>query len=577
MLMRIFACGGLALFCGALNGLSQNSQPASASNKAAGPRDLVAQVHWVGKNHLATDPSAAYVMNIWHLPASTQLEAQTLGKLALAFAKLGPQSPDSGAITRAQTLIRPLLDDVVGQESFFDMWQRGGEKPELAFGIRLDARRAALWQTNLAAAVESLTGASVARNNEGWECELRSSKGPAPATPSMLRRLRFVRSGEWTLLGLAVSPNAVLDSLLPRIKGTAVPHAPVPTNYWISAELELAHGLRALGCDLKTPTNPGRISVAVNGSRGGVRAAGEVVFSKPLALDLEPWNIPTNLVHDPLVAFTAIRGLRPFLATSGLWNDPSLGVPPNQVFAWALDGGPLLTDFAVPKVDADNWVKGVSKFLLEKVNPILQKHRAGSFITTTNGNGVRWTGIPLLAPFLDSVKLSGGGFAVGGLLPYVSTNQLAPKELYQAVLGPENLVCYDWEITEPRVTDWLYNSQVLRLMFERPQMTTNSAALPWLLAIAPRLGNCVTVVNRTKPNQLSFVRQSSIGFTAVELQLIADWLESPQFPRGLHTLLATNSAPKRVRRPGSAPVPRRPVVRVPPPQRRPAPKTQNPK
>jgi hypothetical protein len=38
--------------------------------------------------------------------------------------------------------------------------------------------------------------------------------------------------------------------------------------------------------------------------------------------------------------------------------------------------------------------------------------------------------------------------------------------------------------------------------------------------------------------RLVFTRTSTVGFTALELHLLADWMESPQFPRGLHTLLA---------------------------------------
>jgi hypothetical protein len=61
--------------------------------------------------------------------------------------------------------------------------------------------------------------------------------------------------------------------------------------------------------------------------------------------------------------------------------------------------------------------------------------------------------------------------------------------------------------------------------------------LEWLLALETRLGNCVTIVTRTGPAQLTLRRGSSLGFTAAELDWLADWLESPQFPRGLNTFL----------------------------------------
>lgn len=59
--------------------------------------------------------------------------------------------------------------------------------------------------------------------------------------------------------------------------------------------------------------------------------------------------------------------------------------------------------------------------------------------------------------------------------------------------------------------------------------------MAWLTNAAPRLGDCVTVVTRTGPAQLTLARKSTVGFTALELHLLADWLESPLFPHGLNT------------------------------------------
>jgi hypothetical protein len=37
---------------------------------------------------------------------------------------------------------------------------------------------------------------------------------------------------------------------------------------------------------------------------------------------------------------------------------------------------------------------------------------------------------------------------------------------------------------------------------------------------------------------LELERDATVGLNAFELHLLADWLESPQFPLGLHTFLA---------------------------------------
>ena len=80
--------------------------------------------------------------------------------------------------------------------------------------------------------------------------------------------------------------------------------------------------------------------------------------------------------------------------------------------------------------------------------------------------------------------------------------------------------------------------QFARLVLHRAQLPTGEPGVLWLKAIAPKLGDNVTDITQTGPNQLSFTRKSTIGFTGIELNLLADWLESPQFPRGLYTFLA---------------------------------------
>ena len=118
------------------------------------------------------------------------------------------------------------------------------------------------------------------------------------------------------------------------------------------------------------------------------------------------------------------------------------------------------------------------------------------------------------------------------------TNGSIPGDLLKEVFSRTNLVLYGWEITQPCINTWLYVSQSLRLVLNKPQIPVDCISMNWLTAVAPRLGNCVTAVSRTAPDQLSFIRSSSVGFSAAELECLADWLESPQFPIGLHTFLA---------------------------------------
>jgi hypothetical protein len=99
-----------------------------------------------------------------------------------------------------------------------------------------------------------------------------------------------------------------------------------------------------------------------------------------------------------------------------------------------------------------------------------------------------------------------------------------------------NLVCYDWELTAPRIESCLFDGQILRMALRHPPLPMDSASVNWLRTVKDRLGNSTTRIALTRPNQLTFDRTSTIGLTGAELNLLADWLESTQFPRGLYSL-----------------------------------------
>ena len=54
-----------------------------------------------------------------------------------------------------------------------------------------------------------------------------------------------------------------------------------------------------------------------------MRTRAELDFPEPLPLEMEAWNIPTNLIHDPLIGFAAVRGIRPWLKSFKLWQEPN--------------------------------------------------------------------------------------------------------------------------------------------------------------------------------------------------------------------------------------------------------------
>src|SRR5262249_29854801 len=115
-------------------------------------------------------------------------------------------------------LLRPLLDDMVNQEWFLEI--RGGtNRPgELGLAIAFDDARAQLWATNLAAAMESLTGAKATRSADGKPgFDLQA---PGAAGSSAAQHFRFQRAGRWSILGIGGEAQAVVTGLAARVQAS---------------------------------------------------------------------------------------------------------------------------------------------------------------------------------------------------------------------------------------------------------------------------------------------------------------------------------------------------------------------
>lgn len=536
--------GLLAVLLVAPNAGCQKSESATAGTSGLQGAETVARIHWLGKKRLARETNAAYFMGIWNLPESTRLEGQTLDKLAVAPWRFWK---GEAAVTNApRALLRPLLEDLVQEESYFEVSHARSQPGELALAIRLTDDRAGLWQMNLATALESLTGLRVSPSlagHVGW-----SLKKHDP--PNLIE---LARVGDWMLVAAGHNTNALLRDMMVRIERDGAPFGPRTTNYWIEASLDLRRVSEALGLGWELPKAWPQISLAVIGDGENVRSRGELTFPEPLSLELEPWNIPTNLVRDPLVSFSAIRGIRPWLASLDFWKEFTSGLVPNQFFTWAQQGAPMQTYLAVPVAESSNHLRSATPVILKRGNDWLATNGMGRLEPLSGRSGVVWGGGPFVAPRLESVSAPEGDFIFAGLWDRLPSSNPTPPELLEGVVGHPNLVYYDWEITQTRLDAWIYLGQVFRLVSQKAQLPKTSASMAWFTAAGSKLGNSVTVVTASGSQRLSFVRKSSAGLTAFELHLLADWLESPQFPRGFHTTLTPPSFQLRKPVPPSAP------------------------
>ncbi len=567
------------------NAQSQATNQPSTLNSQ--PSTTIARVHWLGKKQIAAQTNSARFMSLWNLPESANLETQTLDKLALALAgvsqatgvRVQPPPTNSSALATnylplftnyqalvashpAAALLRPLLDDMVREEWYLEIQQVASQSCELALAVRLDEQHAGLWTSNLTEVLGSMTNVQVLpaqTNGYAWRLAV------IPAVLH-LSRLDLARAGDWTLVGLAQERNTRFDDFEARIQRDHTPLAAgetgttfqmhrvtrkvrpapgrEPPTFWLEAALNLQRISSTLALGPQPPGALPEAVLTVVGDATNVHTRLDLDFPKPLPLEMEAWNIPTNLIHDPLIGFAAVRGIRPWLKSCKPWNDLQLGAPPNQAFFWAQGGAPFMHFMAAPSVEASNQVNKLSELVLRDLNPILATNGwpMSGFARQTNSPGLVWRGVPYFSPDLEYADCGGARFLFAGLAPDRLTNRPAPAGLFQYLQNNPKLVAYDWESTRPCMEGWTQMGQLARHMLCRARMTY-TAGLAWLTALSPKLGNSITSVELSGPARLSLVRTSTVGFTGAELQLLADWLESPNFPRGLHTLDAPAPPP----------------------------------
>ncbi|HKW31092.1 MAG TPA: hypothetical protein VJT54_17340, partial [Verrucomicrobiae bacterium] len=525
----LFAAFFLLTGCRAGNS-AENAPPARPPATPA-PLPTVARVHWLGIKQLSGEPDAAAWMAIWNLPESGRLERQTLDKLSLAPWRLLHRRPDPNAAAR----LRPLLDDLVDNESYWQIRQATNSPPELVLAVRLDDRRAALWQTNLAAVLESLTGippVPAPRQQYGWS--LKKHHDP--------NLLELTRAGGWTLVGAAENHNGLLDEVRDRIRQGQTPFPAGNASDWLAADLnpaQLIPGFATLNSQLSTLNH---FHLSLTGDVTNVLWQGTADFSRPLALDLKPWDIPTNLIDQQLTSLTMVRGLKPWLESWDAWNNLQIGPPPDQACFWSVQGFPTQNYFSAPLSGASNEVAQFTGWALQNQGRWLATNDDARFERSKTFNGLEWKGVPLASPFLRSITFGDQNFLYGGGFPNVVDQPLSLKSV-QNNLNRPNLVYHDWERTGYRTRQWIDAGQVVRFLLHKATLPPGSPGYLWLKTIALKPGESVTDITQTGPDQLSFTRKSAVGFTGIELNLLADWLESPQFPYGLYSVLTPPPQP----------------------------------
>jgi hypothetical protein len=534
LFLSFFIAGTLASVTGCAK--SEADRPSQVLTTYTPSSNTIARVHWLGEVRLGITANAFYFMRLWELPITAKLKDQTLAKLSTAPWRL---QAGTTASRDAGDFLRPLLNDIVWDECYFEVHQPDNQPAECVFAIKLSPDRAGIWETNLAIVLKSLTGTGPsvsAADPHGWTLQRMD-------TPN---RVELTHSGEWTIISVAPDNHVLREEIQRWIHSDPVSGVGAGTNNWLEAEADLQKLAAVLPASWDLPANLPIIFLAINGDGANVLTSAQLRFPQALSLQLAPWNFPVGLVPEPFDSLTAVRGLQPWLGSLKVSHQLPLDPLPNQLYFWSLPGAPSQAYFAAPVSDASNQVNRMAEYLLQQSNPWLAARGYVSFGRAPDSNGVLWGTMPSIQPFMRSANAAAGDFVFGGLLPKTdpgtnTQDNLFPRPsfpgLTDRIAAQSNLVYYDWELTGSRIEPCLYLGQVSSVVSRHTPLALDTFSVTWLKTIESRLGPSTTTVIQTGPDQLSFSRKSTTGFTGAELQLLADWFESPQFPHGLYSIL----------------------------------------
>lgn len=501
-----------------------------AAMPVASAADLIARIHFVGVEKISADANAKAFTNFFDSAPAQALKGQTLDKLAHAPFNLLKAKIAGGAGDGAAQL-RPLLDDLLKAEWFLDARTAADGSPEFAMAIRLDNQRAQLWQKNLAAVLEAWTKIPTQKIAGGWQL----AKHLPPNS------IRCLRTGDWLVFSAESADFALGNGAVAKIPASAA------KNYWLSLDANWPQ-LTKLFPGLP-PTELPEVKLQVIGRDGNLRWDGKIISPQPFAFTLDHWRLPTNSVHQPFISFTAARGIAPWLKQQS-WAQAFLLSPvPNQIFVWAMEGIPFQTFAAVPVPDANVALLQLHE-KMSAPGPLAAQSRFMMPLTMIMTNReLIWTGMPFAAPTVQAVHEAAGDFLVGGLFPNTPRTKSLPLELMSR-FAVANLVYYDWELTDPRLKMLLQPAQLALMMTRHQQLDAESLSFKWLNDVGPTLGNAVTEITQTAPNELTLTRKAPGGLTAIELFALASWLEARNFP-GCDLSLPP---PRRLRNPQHPPV-----------------------
>jgi hypothetical protein len=407
------------------------------------------------------------------LPEFAGFNSNLVQRVATSLAK--PLAQGGGNETDIAKALTPIAEDLIAYPTVYELTEQGASNT-WALAIQIPAERHELWKSSWTGASKSPKAAGTKLNREGnWTTLANTS------TKAVLDKAKLATADVLQVSGDAL----LLKRIVPNLKPTKT--------------------------ELKVTT------------RGkGLRSEGKAQFAEDLPIALAPWQIPTNTIREPLVGFTAIQGVSNRLAKLNAFKKHPA---PSQLFIWNDRVSPF-SAFVAFRVD--NAKTFVQDFALSPSLAEWGKKITGNFEFDTNAYGFYLTGLPVVVPFLRPAHSNDVNFVFAGAMPTAKWNSNAiPAELTREVVTRTNLLYYDWELGFARLQQLRPLSQVVGMATGQPISNFTDPASKWLIAAESKFGNTITEVTKTGPREVSFVRSSDSGLSALEIFSFVQWVAGP--------------------------------------------------
>ncbi|MGZ5567055.1 MAG: hypothetical protein ACXWKG_08585 [Limisphaerales bacterium] len=485
---------------------------------ADGNDPVVARYHFIGTSQL-TATNYDTTRKLLNLPSSVEYRDLVLNRFAEQIGQ---------SIAEKSAVVRPMLNDLIANESTGVFGQPGAEPESFVIAARLPKDRATAWKQNLGKFSNNATS------------------------------VHLHQEGEWLIIARGAALKRTEDNFTAEIGKNHRPVAALKDTV-LEANIDWPR-LSNVPEIAALPFKPAVLSVKVSPKGNHLRTEIHAHYPQAIAWKSQQWHLPTETIHDPLVSLTAGQDVAAFMKPSQLAERIGENPFTNQFFLWANVGIPFQTGALFPMKNAQRHVQSLGRELPSRFNAELKKSYNGELKYIEKTNELVWQGVPILAPFLKSIHEKAGDFLCLGTFALIPGPQ-APADLWAQFRGRSDLVYYDWEIAGPRLAQWRMLAPLLPIFpvkrvgeesFSGITKTNEVSHTPtaivdrWISDLIPSLspskensanGNVVTEVTRNSATDYTVVRSSQVGFTGIELLLLTHWL--------------ADTHPMEVRRPGT--------------------------